>query len=258
MNAILFCTSYIRDQATWNDRYLRWLTHYQAMDLGASRILMIDDSSPFTPASAQLPCVSHDTDLRTLDHRHLMLRFPDRLGRSGLLTYPGWWRSFLHALNVARQLGAQKIIHIESDAYVLSPKLAEHIRTINSGWTTLWSEHFRIPETAVQVICEDQFEAMASFQQKSQHELGGHLAENLLPFTCVDKRFKGDRYGDMRQNRWFLRSRKFNHWPLFDRDFFWARIPDDADFATQVTERLWGNSLALSAGLNRKPGQAVG
>ena len=258
MDTLLFCTSYVEDQSAWTERYLRWLTHYKAMDLGASRILMIDDCSPFTPAPDQLQCVSHDTDLGSLQETQLMLRFPDRLGRSGLLSYPGWWRSFLHALNVARQLGARKIIHVESDAYILSPRLADHIRNINSGWTTLWSEHYRIPETAVQVICEDQFDAMGAFQLKTQEELGGHLAENLLPFTHVDKTFKGDRYGDIRQNRWIFRSRKFHHWPLFDHDFFWASIPDHADFATQVTERLWNNARILKAGRTTAPGRLVG
>jgi len=243
MKSILFCTSYIKDQAAWDTRYQRWLTHYIHMDLGADRILLIDDCSPYSPSGIQVHGIGDGTPVP--EDKHLILRFKNRLGRSGLLSYPGWWRSFLHALDVAKELGVDKIIHIESDAFILSSKLQAHINSLESGWSTLWSEHYRIPETAVQVICKDQFEQLAMFQAMSHDQLSGQLAENMLPFTQVDKHFKGDRYGDMRQNRWIFRSRKFHHWPIFGRDFFWAKIPTDADFATQVTERLWRNSTIL-------------
>jgi hypothetical protein len=243
MNAILFCTSYIKDEAAWYRRYQHWLRHYSSMDLGADRLLLIDDCSPFTPVGVKVHNIGTHSPLP--GDRQLILRFHDRLGRSGLLSYPGWWRSFLHALNVAKELGADKIIHIESDAFILSEELAKHIRSIQSGWTTLWSNHYRIPETAIQVICEDQFSAMESFKNMPLEELAGKFAEKILPFTEVDKQFKGDRYGDIRSNRWIFRSRRFQHWPIFEHDFFWAKVPADADFAAQVTDRLWRNSPIL-------------
>jgi hypothetical protein len=55
------------------------------------------------------------------------------------------------------------------------------------------------------------------------------IAERLLPFTSVNRQFKGD--------RGIFRSRKFNRLPIFPLDFFREPIPHDADFATQVVPR---------------------
>lgn len=68
--------------------------------------------------------------------------------------------------------------------------------------------------------------------QIPQLKLRSYTAEDLLPFTHVDKGFKGDRNGGIRQNRWISRSEELDSWPSFNRDFFWASI------ATRVSERL--------------------
>jgi hypothetical protein len=91
-----------------------------------------------------------------------------------------------------------------------------------------------MPETAIQVICEDQFEKMEWMRQRAQHELDGRMAEKILPFTQVDRHFKGDRYGEFRAHRGIFRSSRFNGWPIFKHEFFWSKIPKDADFAAQV------------------------
>ena len=85
-----------------------------------------------------------------------------------------------------------------------------------------------------QVICEDQFEVMETFRQRAQHELDGRMAEKILPFTDVQRGFIGDRYSENRAHRGILRSSRFNGLPIFRHDFFWARIPPDADYATQL------------------------
>jgi hypothetical protein len=247
MKSILFCTSYIRHQTEWDARYGRWLAYYSRVDLGAEKMLLIDDCSPFVPDPQVIASVDSHADITKLGDKRLLLKFQQRLGRSAVMAYPGWWRSFLHSVDVARQLGARKIIHIESDAFILSPRLLDYIAGLEEGWTTLWSPHYRMPETAIQVICEDQFENMAAFRQRPQCELDGRLAEALLPFTQVNRDFKGDRYGEFRRNRWIFRSRKFDAVPLFKKDFFWHPIPVDADFASQVTERQWQTSTLLKS-----------
>jgi hypothetical protein len=245
MKTIIFCTSYMGHSAAWQRRYKPWVDYYTENMIGADRLFLIDDGSPFTPPEHVIHCVDAMTDINVDNHSPTMVRFKERLGRSSLLSYPGWWRSFLHSVDIARQIGADKIIHIESDAYILSNELFAHMESLRSGWTCLWSPHFRIPETAIQVICADQFRLMDILKRTSQNDLDGKLAEEILPFTHIEKLFEGDRYGDIRKNRWVFRSRKFHHWPIFQHDWFWAQIPPNADFATQVTERLWRNSMAL-------------
>ena len=245
MKSILFCTSYMGDEASWQRRYKPWLQYYSRHRLGVENIVLIDDGSPFTPTQREIHCLEADSAIPVDLPHSFIARFNQRLGRSSLLCYPGWWRSFLHSVSIARQLNADKIIHIESDAFILSEDLLQHIRRINSGWTCLWSPHYKIAESAIQVICADQYHKFDTLRHTPQSELDGNLAEDLLPFTHVEKSFKGDRYGDIRQNRWIFRSRKFHDWPLFEHDFFWAKVPADADFATQVTDRLWRNSAVL-------------
>jgi hypothetical protein len=237
MKSIIFCTSYIRDAEAWQSRYQRWLDYYQDFPLDAVKKIMIDDGSPFLPPAEIIKTVSHAAPLASEAAQNLIIRFDDNLGRQSIKDYPGWWRSFLHSVNVAKELGVDKIIHIESDAYILSPRLLEFIDQTRSGWHVLWTEHNNFPETAIQVICRDQFAAFEDFKQKNPTLRFPDMAENILPFTSVNRGFKGDRYSELKRNRWLFRSKKFNFLPIFKWDFFNVQIPADADFVTQGVSR---------------------
>jgi hypothetical protein len=250
--AILFCTSYFRDRAEWRNRYARWLDYYQRVGIEGARLFIIDDCSPYTPDADEIACVSSDCEIPRSDTEPLIVRFGNRLGRPARLSYPGWWRSFLHSANIARAIGADKIIHVESDAFILSPRLLDHIAELRTGWTTFWCPHHGLPETAIQVICQDQFAKMDWLQVRAQHGLDGLLAEHILPFTSINRALVGDRYSEIRRHRGIFRSHKFDWFPLFQTPFF-GGIPRDADFATQVTP-----SQKLRSRICRDPGPAQG
>lgn len=236
MRSVFFCTSYIADADAWNTRYKRWLDFHNEIDFGDTRFVMIDDASPFVPPRDDAVVICPGEALP--ENTPAIIRFPNRLGRSSLLSYPGWWRSFLHSVDLARSLGAQKIIHVESDAFVISQRMRDYINNLHKGWTTFWAASYNFPETAIQVICEDQFAALAAFKDKTSTELEGKFAEDLLPFTQVNREMIGDRYSEFRiplLRNGLLRSRKFNRLSFFQGDRFRERIPVDADFATQVT-----------------------
>lgn len=236
MRSVFFCTSYISDANAWRVRYKRWLDFHQQLDFGDARFVMIDDASPFCPPPSEVAITQPGGNLA--EGQASIIRFPDRLGRSSLLSYPGWWRSFLHSVDVARSIGASKIIHVESDAFIISERMRDYINSLSDGWTTFWAASYNFPETAIQVICEDQFEAMASFKEKTPESLEGKFAEELLPFTHVNRDMIGDRYSEFRiplLRTGLLRSRKFNRLKFFQGNRFRACISADADFATQVT-----------------------
>lgn len=240
MTTLLFCTSYIKDADAWRTRYRRWLDFYRDGPIAADRMIMIDDGSPWLPEPDVLPTVSAERDPGALDAlgaKHCILRFETNLGRQSMSAYPGWWRSFLHSLTVAKAMGADKIVHIESDAFTMSRPLADFINETRSGWHVLWAQRYAMPETAIQVICRDQFDAMEAFRDSHPDLDFPDIAERILPFTSVNRSFKGDRYSEFKRNRGIFRSRKFNFLPIFQWDFFWEPIPADADFATQVVER---------------------
>ena len=233
MKSIVFCTSYIRDADAWATRYKRWLDYYQDFPLDVVKRLMIDDGSPYLPPADVIKTVSNTAPLASLEDRNLIIRFDDNLGRQSIKDYPGWWRSFLHSVEVARELGADKIIHIESDAYILSPRLRDFLEQTSTGWHVLWTQHNNFPETAIQVICRDQFEIFEDFKQKNPTLHFPDMAEHMLPFTAVNKEFKGDRYSELKRNRGIFKSKKFNSLPIFKLDFFNVQVPEDADFVTQ-------------------------
>ena len=233
MKSIIFCTSYIKDAEAWETRYKRWLDYYQDFPLDVVKRLMIDDGSPYLPPAEIIKTVSNTTPLASLEDKNLIVRFDDNLGRQSIKDYPGWWRSFLHSVEVARELDVDKIIHIESDAYILSPRLRDFIDQTRSGWHVLWTQHNNFPETAIQVICRDQFEIFEDFKRKNPTLHFPDMAEHMLPFTAVNKEFIGDRYSELKRNRGIFKSKKFNFIPMFKWDFFTVQVPADADFVTQ-------------------------
>lgn len=249
MKSLLFCTSHMRDARAWTGRYAHWVEHYQRHDLGAEQLFLIDDASPYVPPPELLPCLDAQNALAQATYRVQLLRFADRLGRPSRLCYPGWWRSFTHSVKVARARGVDKLIHVESDAFVLSPRLRGFIESLDSGWTVLWTGLHDMPETAIQVICKDQFDALARFGDGRWQAYEGVAAEHVLPFTQVVRDFKGDRYSEMKKDRGLLRSRKFDALFMRQWDRFWCPVPADADFATQVEDKQWRYSRTLRSAL---------
>lgn len=210
---LLFCTSHVAGEPQWQQRYRRWLQHHAAIDWGDARIAMIDDASPWVPPAREIAC--HSTQaLPPQPASPLMLRFSEHLGRPTQGQYPGWWRSFLYSVIVAQHYGCRRIIHVESDTYVLTRRMVAFLRGRERGWTAFWCPRWGFPETCVQVICEDSFSAMHSMWNLGWLRYANQCAEHILPFTEVVRDPHGNRYGETR-----------------------TRIPSFADFAAQVTPR---------------------
>jgi tetratricopeptide (TPR) repeat protein len=209
---LLFCTSYFRDASAWQGRYSRWVDHHQAFPGLYDAMVMIDDGSPYEAGQTKLTTLAAaDIGKQALPRRSLV-RFPNNLGRFGTTVYPGWCRSFLFSLDIAEAYGFLKIVHVESDTYLLSTRIAEYIDRTNSGWTAFWSAKYRFPETALQIICADAYPAFGGVRDSGPGVFRGRPAEFVLPFTHVEKSLVGDRYSE-----------------------FQSAIPTVADYAVQVT-----------------------
>lgn len=208
---LLFCTSYCEDAASWNARQRRWLDYHLRLPIAHDAVFVIDDASPYVP---------DDPDVRVIDvvpgtlpegPAAWVYRFAQREGRTGIRGHRGWWRSFLHSLDLARALDCSRIVHIESDAFLLSRKIVDHINAIDVGWTAFWCPLYNFPEPALQVIAADRFDAMAEIASRGLDTLTQTIAEHALPFTRVERRFAGNRYGERQ-----------------------GKIPGYADYACQV------------------------
>jgi hypothetical protein len=205
MNCCLFCTSYF-DQSSQDGalRYRRWLEYYSQHRrwFGADRIALIDDGSPRARIDLPVAIVSADQLLPgRFPRKPALFRFEQHLGRSDVFRFPGWWRSFTFSVSIARRYGFDKLIHIESDAFVLSARMAGHMRSLDRGWTAFWCPRYNRPESAIQVICRDSFDELVSWHERGVEFWSSNVcAERTLPFTHVCADYIGDRYGEYRRD----------------------------------------------------------
>jgi hypothetical protein len=199
MPSFIFCTSCIRNSSQYHyvNRYQRWINYYLTLlkELDANRLFLIDDGG--TDGQKEIPLLQNELP-DNLEHPVNLFRFTEGLGRNTDADFPGWWRSFLFSMEIAGKYGYKKIIHIESDFFIVSQKLKTFIREIDHGWTSLYSHFHGFPETAIQVICEDAFPLFHELrdQVRSANYRTTTLAEQLIPFTNINKDFIGDRIGE--------------------------------------------------------------
>jgi hypothetical protein len=226
MKTLIFCTAYIEADP---QRYSDWINYYypKLAEFGAASLFLINDGSGKSDIDPRLKPLDGEQALPdTLDGNLNIVYFPDRLGRISITDFPGWWRSFKFSLSIARRYNFDKIIHIESDFYILSPKLIEYIKTIKSGWIALWSNTYRFPETAIQIICQDTFNKL----EKTSYRKGSKKpAEMILPFTKIEKGFIGDRYGEK-----------------LDLENHLNELPKDLDYIGQVPRLITASKIIAS------------
>ncbi len=221
MHSFIFCTSFISNlsDSCSSKRWKRWIQFYDARKhlFGAERIILIDDGSPPENIPRNIHVIDADMPLPDkLPDRPVMFRFQRHYGRQSLNVFPGWWRSFTFSSQIANRYSLSKIIHCESDAFVLSTHLASHIKTLSTGWTALWCPRFNFPESAIQVIYSDSLGMLGNFFRYGKTLWFQEVfPERILPFTRIETGFKGDRYGEYRDD-----------------------YPDDADYACQSSMRM--------------------
>lgn len=210
MKSFIFCTSYVgrnlKDRSL--SRYSKWCGYYvpRAGEFGASHVFLIDDGTPLSRLrKLKIPIVNAEGPLPdNLPGKVVIFRFPKRYGRSSISVYPGWWRSFSFSSQLARNYGFEKILHIESDAYVLSHRMAKTLRAIGAGWNVLWCPRWKFPECSIQIIGKDSIPALSRYWRAGRKfwfkdRDNSEFAERILPFTNIIKSFRGDRFGEYRR-----------------------------------------------------------
>jgi GR25 family glycosyltransferase involved in LPS biosynthesis len=209
---LIFCTSYFEDKKIWEGRYRRWLNYYTKIFQNAL-LFMIDDGSPYLPQDSDVR-INDNLEAVVIGEKATIFRFPQRLGRPSILNYPGWFRSFTFSVAIAKRFQVRKIVHIESDAYILSQRAVDFINAADNGWTVFWCPKHQFPETALQVICEDSFGALEQLRAKPYTaDYMGKRIEEVLPYSHIEKGIYGDRFSE-----------------------YGSKIPGNADFAAQVNE----------------------
>lgn len=215
MKTLLFSTMHIKDNV---QRYQKYMDYYKSRcsQLGASNLIFIDDGSERRYLELlQLPIFLFDELPENLLETSI-ITFRTHLGRPERYYLQGWWRSFLLSPHIAERYEFDKLVHIESDAYILSDRLFKYIEESSVGWVVLWCSKYEFPETSIQIINKDSF---AEIKKVIPTRGVDKLPEYVLPFTFIEKGFKGDRYGEYA----FVSVSESNV----------SKIPDDADFSCQ-------------------------
>ena len=196
---LVFCTAFAgrsdRPWDNWSVRYKRWLAAIRTSKLYFDQVLIVDDGSPSVPDWQDTVVLSLLPAERPLEPV-VIFHFPDNLGRPSVYDYPGWYRSFMFAATYARAYGFDKLIHIESDAFLITERIQLYCNEIADDWVTFFGPHHGYPETGLQIIAGKGLTQLNLISAIPYEEFKGRPIETLLPFTRVETKFVGDRYGE--------------------------------------------------------------
>jgi hypothetical protein len=209
---LVFCTSYVAEPERWNGRYRRWIDAQQRSGLRHDQLLIVDDGSATLPGWADTACVAAGAAMRS-DSPVALYHFPDQLGRPSHFVFPGWYRSFAFAAQWAQAGGFSRVIHVESDAFLISPRAIAYFNAVEEGWIALYTQRYEMPEIAIQAMAGDGFARYCDYVAGPYSRLEGTSHEHVLPLTHVERGLRGDRYGE-----------------------YLDHVPADADWATQCLE----------------------
>ena len=223
LKTMMFCTSFIGEELHLK-RYQRYLKYYiPKMDqLGVDKIVLIDDGSPFEwLVRLGVPIYDAAKLPKSIEANVCVFRFADNLGRPVLTIIPGWWRSFSFASVIGARYNLDKLVHIESDAYILTDRMLDWIKQTNNEWSSPYTWRYWYAETAIQIIPRKSipilyqfWKAGKEFWYKNFLSNIQYIPELILPIQNVNKTdFKGDRWGE---------------------DWWAEDIPENADFVCNV------------------------
>ncbi len=213
MATLVFCTAYSESLRTWDYRWKRWITAVSRSGLHYDQILIVDDGSPILPEWHDTAIIQEGNEIPT-NQPICLYHFATRKGQHiDGEPFPGWYRSFSFACLNAIERNFDKIVHIEADAFLISHRAVSYFNATQAGWTALWCPHHTLPESTLQIICQDQFPRAVAFLEQPYRSHLSQPIETLLPFTHVETNLAGDRFGE-----------------------FSDHVPRDADYASQL---LW-------------------
>lgn len=243
---LVFCTSFVgaspRAEDIWRFRYRRWLDAILSSDLTYDQILLVDDGSPTLP---DWPDVVPLTFLPPDPPRErvVLFHFRNNLGRAAVYDYPGWFRSFTFVATYAQAYGFERIIHIESDAYLISSRIQQYCNEVEDDWVTFLGPRHDYPETAIQVIAGRSLALYYDTCARPYEDFAGKAIEEMLPFTRVERGFLGDRFGEYltyvpQEADWTTQA------PSVDRDrYYWWLQRKGAGKGKSMYEKELGEDL---------------
>ena len=193
MKTLLFAPMWLdaEDRLTRNLKWLDFYTSDIKEKLGINGIFFVDNASS-----------QENIDIIKSKHPDVVIhRCTEFMPRASHREYPYWYRAFRIAAQYAQDNGYDKIVHIDTDVYVLSDKICTYIKSLDAGWNTFWCARHNFPESTFQIIGKDKIQEMKEWMTVGYLKHYPCDAENVIPFTNVNKSFKGDRYGETNEKQ---------------------------------------------------------
>lgn len=188
MKTLLFAPMFL-DEGERLQRNLKWLSYYTE-----NKDIVKYDHMYFVDNASKQENI--DTLKRLYPNIEILQR-KVHLPRWQTHAYGYWYVAFAKAVEYAIKNGYDKIVHIDTDVYLLNQRICDYVNGLSTGWTAFWCEMYNYPETTFQVICKDQFEnAHRWFTEDFLKFYPNDIAETRIPWTHIEKGFKGDRYGE--------------------------------------------------------------
>lgn len=188
MKTVLVTTAYINEENRYKN-LINFIKYYQGYEICShleyTDLIVLDNCSDFSKISSLM---------ENFIYLPVVQRFTENFKRNGVYDYKYWWRAIYFFEEILKEY--DKIVYLDNDFYLLTPKICEYITNLNSGWTSLYSAKYGFPESACQILLKD-CEAYHNFVADGDFKKHvGKAAELIIPFTHVEKGFNGDRLGE--------------------------------------------------------------
>lgn len=198
MNTILFSLCWIDDDEKL-ERNLRWLEYYRSIKqhLKFNEIVLFDNASDLNTLKLLGGTVIDADTLKVLHEATSDLkiyRFNQHLARVSMWDIPYCWRGLNYLKTILASV--DKVLLIDSDCYILKPNLARHLNNLTQGWEFMWCPTYRFPEASLSVLCKNSFHLLHNMKIPSYSHYLDKSFELYMPYTKVNTKFKGDRYGE--------------------------------------------------------------
>lgn len=156
--------------------------------LGHSKIILLDNGSENNWPENETTQVIKFTRLPHGSH-------------STTYDYPGSWRALYQLAPLLETY--DKIIWLDTDSFILTPRLAHFIRWIDKGWVGFKCKKYNFPESGCFILCKEWGrEVLKRWTTKAPYTSHfGKMIETGIPFTSMRVDFDCDRYGDFRPTK---------------------------------------------------------
>ena len=199
MKTLLFCTAYSTTLDRWHRLFGRWINALENSNINYDQLLLVDDGSSILPNWEGVKIINEGNLPNTIPiERAVIYHFENNLGNHGHMNYPGWYRSYMFAAEYAEKYNIEKIMHIESDAFLISDRIQTYVNNLSSGWNTFWCPRHEFPENNRPIIAGSSVNDFIHWKNRkiSYDFYKGYCAEHYTPYTNIVRDFKGDRWGE--------------------------------------------------------------